>query len=245
MIPFTSVTQFWVNLSLFNDLIKMAKDVGFGGLAKIYTVGTGTWRSIGNAPDHPIAFPFNAFLNGALHWRNDLPRRGDFIRSFDFNTEQFGTVPPPDHFLELDNYDADCTTNGVLGGCLFIFHCPDFKQIDIWVMKEYGVKESWTKQFVIEVTYPKRYGSGYYEPLLVLSNGEIIMLEHKVTIVCYNQKRKHIRGTKFFKIRSSFDSIAYTPCFVSLYNVAKGEQISRMRSTRMYDKISKDEFLGL
>ncbi|KAE8660100.1 F-box and associated interaction domains-containing protein [Hibiscus syriacus] len=214
-----------------------------GKTARIYTVGTGTWRSIGNALNHPIALPFNAFLNGALHFRNYLPRVGEFIHSFHFDTEQFGTVPPPDHFLELDNFDAECTTSGVLGDWLFITYFSNYRQIDIWVMKEYGVKESWTKQFVIRDIFP--YGSGYYEPMVVLRNGEIFLLLNTQTIVCYSQKRKQIGGTKFFKIRSLLDAIAYTPCFVSLYNVAKGEQVSRMRSTGVYDKICKDEFLWL
>ncbi|KAK9020140.1 hypothetical protein V6N11_054633 [Hibiscus sabdariffa] len=214
-------------------------------MVEIYTIGTGTWRNIGNAPIHCSTLPFDAFLNGAIHWRNFLPRGGEFIHSFNFDTEQFGTVPPPDHFLELDDFSAEFTTSGVLGGCLFIIHFPDFAKFDIWVMKEYGVKESWTKQFVIQDMYPKGYGSDTYEPLVVLSNGEIFMLLNNQEIVCYNQKRKHLRGCKFFKIRSIFDTIAYTPCFVSLYNVAKGEQISRMRSTGVHDKICKDKFLCL
>ncbi|KAE8736000.1 F-box and associated interaction domains-containing protein [Hibiscus syriacus] len=144
--------------------------------AEIYTDGTGTWRSIGNAPHRYIDLPFDAFLNGALHWRRFHPSGGEFIHSFDFDTEHFGKVLPPDHFLELDEFAAEFTTSGVLGGCLFIIHFPDFKQFDIWVMKEYGVKESWTKQFIIKDMFPKGYGSDSYEPLIVLSNGEIFML---------------------------------------------------------------------
>ncbi|GMI70364.1 hypothetical protein HRI_000705700 [Hibiscus trionum] len=60
-------------------------------------------------------------------------------------------------------------------------------------------------------------------------------------IVCYNQKRKQIRETKFFRTRSELYAIAYTPCFVSLYNVAKGEHISRMQGTRVCDKICIEE----
>ncbi|MBA0664738.1 hypothetical protein Goklo_004699, partial [Gossypium klotzschianum] len=141
-------------------------------MAEIYTIGNRTWRSIGfgNAPTDLVSLPFNAFLNGALHWYNiSFGGAGEFINSFDIDTEQFGIVPPPDHFQELDKVFTEYTTTGVLGDCLFICYFPDFVEFDIWVMKEYGVKESWTKQF---------------------------------------------------------DAIAYTPCLVSLYNVAKGEQIS-------------------
>lgn len=167
-------------------------------------------------------------MNGALHWYNiSFGGAGEFINSFDIDTEQFGIAPPPDHFQELDKVFTEYTTTGVLGDCLFICYFPDFVEFDIWVMKEYGVKESWTKQFVIKDMYPKGYGWDIYQPMLVLSNGEIFMLLNNEEITCYNQKRRHMRGAKSFRIRSQFDAIAYTPCLVSLYNVAKGEQISR------------------
>ncbi|TYH50303.1 hypothetical protein ES332_D10G196700v1 [Gossypium tomentosum] len=195
------VTQFWVNLSQFNHLVRVGIGVLFRGLViQLSLINAnfckaiilhGTWRSIGNAPTDYVSLPFNAFLNGAHHWSKSF-LRGEFINSFDFDTEQFGIVPPPHHFQELDKYSSGCTKTGVLGGCLFI--CP------------YGVKESWTKQFVIKHVY-----SGSYQPMLVLSNGEIFI---------------YMRGAKSFRIRSKFDAIANTPCFVSLYNVAKGEQIS-------------------
>ncbi|XP_017643114.2 F-box protein At3g07870-like [Gossypium arboreum] len=170
-------------------------------------IGSGTWRSIGNAPTDFVSLPFNAFLNGGLHW-SKFSLRGEFINFFDFDTEQFGIVPPPHHFQELDRYSSGCTKTGVLGGCLFICHCPDFMQFDIWVMKEYGVKESWTKQFVLKHVY-----SGSYQPMLVLSNGEIFMLSNYPKITCYNQKGIYMRGAKSFRIRLKFHAISYMLCF--------------------------------
>ncbi|GMI70363.1 F-Box Protein92 [Hibiscus trionum] len=211
--------------------------------AEIYTIGTGAWRSIGNAPTDLVSLPSNAFVNGALHWHNISPRGGEFINSFDFDAEQFGIVPPPDHFKESNKKYAEFTMTGVLGGCLFIINFEASTQFDIWVMKEYGVKESWTKQFVINNLIPKGFGSDFYQPLVVLSNGEIFMLLNHEAIVCYNQKRKHTRHAKFFRIRSQFDAIAYTPCFLSLCNVAKREQVFRMQSTGVYYKICKQAYL--
>ncbi|TYG50673.1 hypothetical protein ES288_D10G194100v1 [Gossypium darwinii] len=211
-----------------------------------------TWRSIGfgNAPTDLVSLPFNAFLNGALHWYNiSFGGAGEFINSFDIDTEQFGIAPPPDHFQELDKVFTEYTTTGVLGDCLFICYFPDFVEFDIWVMKEYGVKESWTKQFVIKDMYPKGYGWDIYQPMLVLSNGEIFMLLNNEEITCYNQKRRHMRGAKSFRIRSQFDAIAYTPCLASLYNVAKGEQISSFhadlyaRNAEICYMESKKEFM--
>ncbi|EOY06305.1 hypothetical protein QUC31_016345 [Theobroma cacao] len=211
-------------------------------VAEIYTIGTGSWRSIGNAPTDTVALPFNAFLNGTLHWFPCTPNGSEFIHSFDFETEQFGTLPPPDHFREEDKKFTNYARIGVLGGCLFIIYFTNSIRFDIWVMKEYGVKESWTKQFVIENLYPKQGSWDFYEPMVVLNNGEILMLYNNDAVVCYNQKRRNLRGTKFFRTRSQFDAIAYIPCFISLYNVAKGEQISRIQGTREYEKLCTEEF---
>ncbi|MBA0871193.1 hypothetical protein Goshw_022396, partial [Gossypium schwendimanii] len=82
-------------------------------MAEIYTIGSGTWRSIGNAPTDYVSLPFNAFLNEAHHWSKSF-LRGEFINSFDFDTEQFGIVPPPHHFQEMDKYSLGCTKTGVL-----------------------------------------------------------------------------------------------------------------------------------
>ncbi|KAK5794304.1 hypothetical protein PVK06_035524 [Gossypium arboreum] len=120
-------------------------------MAEIYTIGSGTWRSIGNTPTGSVSLPFNAFLNGALHWSKSS-LGGEFINSFDFDTERFGIVPPPDHFQELDKESGD-TTTGVLGGCLFIIHLAISELFEIWVV-EYGVKESRTKQFVVQFAVP-------------------------------------------------------------------------------------------
>ncbi|XVE65708.1 hypothetical protein DITRI_Ditri08aG0021500 [Diplodiscus trichospermus] len=211
-------------------------------MAQIYTIGSGSWRSIGNAPTDTVALPFNAFLNGALHWFPCTPNGSEFIYSFDFDAEQFGTLPPPDHFREEDKKFTNYSRIGVLGGCLFMIYFTNSRRFDIWVMTEYGVKESWTKQFVIENLYPKQGSWDFYEPMVVLNNGEILMMYNNDAVVCYNQKRKNIRGTKFFRTRSQFDAIAFTPCFVSLQTVAKGEQISRMQGTSIFDKLCTEEF---
>ncbi|MBA0696569.1 hypothetical protein Goari_003111, partial [Gossypium aridum] len=134
-----------------------------------------------------------------------------FISSFDFDTEQFGIVPPPHHFQELDKYSSECTKTGVLGGCLFIIHFTISLKFVIWDMKEYGAKESWTKQFVIEyLEHSKRNGYYSYQPMVVLSNGDTLMLYNNGVIVCCNQKRKHLRRTKLIQTRSCFNTIAYT-----------------------------------
>ncbi|CAN6548112.1 unnamed protein product [Malus baccata var. baccata] len=100
-------------------------------------------------------------------------------------------------------------------------------------MKNYGVQESWTKTLVIENLYDRELSCDLYEPMVYLSNGEIIMSlsYNDWIVVCYNQKRKSLRDTKFTKSRE-FRPIGYNPCF----DVAKAEEVKRVQGARKCDK---------
>ncbi|GLU08282.1 hypothetical protein SLE2022_252030 [Rubroshorea leprosula] len=207
---------------------------------EICTIGTATWRSIGVGPKDLVTLPFNSFLNGALHWSTCTPNGSQFIHTFSFVTERFGTVPPPPHFSQEDMKFSDFLRIGVLGGCLYAIFFENSLRLDIWVMKEYGVRESWTKQFAVENLYPRKHSWDLYEPVVVLNNGEILLVYNNDLVVCYHPKRKCLRGTKMFRTRSQFNAIAYTPSLVSLYAVAKGEQISRTRGTGKYERLAAE-----
>ncbi|CAN1173431.1 F-box protein CPR1 [Linum perenne] len=92
-----------------------------------------------------------AFLGGAIHWIatsfNDLatPRT---ILGFDLGLCECKEIPQPD-------YAKGGGLNlrvAVLGNCLSIFDYCKGKFVDVWMMKEYGVKDSWMKLF--SVPYP-------------------------------------------------------------------------------------------
>uniref|UniRef100_A0A2N9FES2 F-box associated beta-propeller type 1 domain-containing protein n=1 Tax=Fagus sylvatica TaxID=28930 RepID=A0A2N9FES2_FAGSY len=115
--------------------------------AEVYTLSTDSWRrvviSLGS-----IDFLSSSFCNGALHFIASSESR-QFILSFDFNDERFREIMLPqnydDDILELPIYRL-----AVFKGSLAFFVC-DFG-VDlvsdicyIWVMREYGVVESWTK----------------------------------------------------------------------------------------------------
>ncbi|RZC79236.1 hypothetical protein C5167_003431 [Papaver somniferum] len=70
---------------------------------------------------------------------------------------------------------------------------------DVWVMEEYGVRESWTKRF----TVPQRtINFVYFRPIDYLLNGEQILLSVRSqntcsnVLVCYNPKSKRAKILK-------------------------------------------------
>ncbi|XAR55274.1 hypothetical protein NMG60_11035305 [Bertholletia excelsa] len=112
------------------------------------------WRSIGKAPYKVEGRASEALVNGRLHWLTkpeisiDLQylQRIRRIISFDLGDERFREVPRPKcGVLDRPNYHL-----AVLGGCLSAVICSHYVHYEIWIMREYGVKESWVREFCIE-----------------------------------------------------------------------------------------------
>ncbi|XP_068331591.1 F-box protein At3g07870-like [Pyrus communis] len=106
------------------------------------------------------------------------------------------------------------------------------RQFDMWVMKEYGVQDSWTKTLVVENLYLRERSCDLYEPLIFLSNGEILMSYNDWIVVCYDPNRKNLRETRIARTQSDFRAYAYSPSFVSLYFASKGEEVKRVGTAK-------------
>ncbi|KAK9697291.1 hypothetical protein RND81_08G027800 [Saponaria officinalis] len=97
--------------------------------------------------DHGVA------TNNYLHWNiiEFDPEVYEYSRgailSFDICNEKWGRVPVLDEFV-IKSYILEI---GVLDGCLcaLISREINHHNLELWMMKEYGVKESWTKMFKV------------------------------------------------------------------------------------------------
>ncbi|KAK6930061.1 F-box domain [Dillenia turbinata] len=80
------------------------------------------------------------YLNGSLHWRG-FSRDCEHVFKivyFDLVKEEFGEFPLPIKHTGL---------LGAIGGCLCVCARSVGSLVEVFVMKEYGVKESWSKMF--------------------------------------------------------------------------------------------------
>uniref|UniRef100_A0A5B7AXY7 F-box domain-containing protein n=1 Tax=Davidia involucrata TaxID=16924 RepID=A0A5B7AXY7_DAVIN len=194
--------------------------------AEIHTVGTNSWRSIGGdvLPKLCCPSPQSIFLNGALHWMPETLLSSNLIdiNSFDFENEEFQSIPLPAQFgVERITRTARL---GLLGGCLCIYDTSFSPQLDIWMMKDYGVKESWTKQYVIETPEFSRS----FHPVRILDNGEILFVKCVIGILAYNPREKKFRdvGVSWLP-KENFLPIDFTSSFVSLKNAATGQHFQQ------------------
>ncbi|KAK4577668.1 hypothetical protein RGQ29_027970 [Quercus rubra] len=120
-------------------------------MVQIYTLGTGTWRNITNpGPGSLSAFPENhlsVFVNGAVHWIASI--EDDYIiyviLSFDIRDNTFHEVALPE---SLDDVNKLNIKVAVHDGSLALFKSA-LTCCSVWVIKEYGVAESWTSYMIL------------------------------------------------------------------------------------------------
>ncbi|KAE8713696.1 Pyridoxal phosphate phosphatase-related protein [Hibiscus syriacus] len=124
----------------------------------VYSLKADSWKRIDDFPyDFPTNYNDGAYVNNALHWVGDEIGEfhgGQVIFTLDLATEKYYDVPEGDTSFKIKKCGGDCPyfgymNAGVLGGCLCVSRdystCPVEDHINVWVVKEYGVKESWTE----------------------------------------------------------------------------------------------------
>ncbi|OMO90612.1 hypothetical protein COLO4_19027 [Corchorus olitorius] len=121
----------------------------------IYSLKAGIWRSCFQKnpcfPSDPtLLFQRRAILaNNALHWmlRDKISPSIGLVVAFDLTSERYRCVSLP--LLVKGKRLYHQINIKELGGCLCMigrrYHTCYDNYVDIWVMEEYGVRESWTK----------------------------------------------------------------------------------------------------
>ncbi|KAG5515671.1 hypothetical protein RHGRI_036648 [Rhododendron griersonianum] len=166
------------------------------------------------------------FLHARLHLMMDLiSGTGILARMLQImssGSEQFRAVPGPSRFC---GSQKEYMRLGVLQGCLSICDFSDGDHVDIWLMKDYGVKQSWSKDFYIVKMINETEIYDYYEPIMVLESGLILMLVNQDSLLVYDPGLEHYEDVHIYGIASMFRGIAHVPNLVSLGDVARGENL--------------------
>ncbi|KAF3956130.1 hypothetical protein CMV_018720 [Castanea mollissima] len=127
--------------------------------------------------DGILAFPF---VSGHLHWMIGMIKGGgqerrytSMILSFDVNSEKFKELPLPDD--EESGILPKCITSFKGKLALIKFEHAFSELCSIWVMREYGVLDSWNKLCVLPIENPTAFiGFTKYGLLLVRNRSHLV-----------------------------------------------------------------------
>ncbi|XP_058787910.1 F-box/kelch-repeat protein At3g23880-like [Vicia villosa] len=107
--------------------------------AKVYTLKTDSWRTIqpfpsdfGTLPDYPQG-RYGKYVSSTVNWMTCQR----WIVSFDLVNESYRKILPPRQQREPIYLGLSVLRDWL---CIISDH-------DVWVMKEYGIRDSWTKLF--------------------------------------------------------------------------------------------------
>ncbi|RHN54325.1 hypothetical protein MtrunA17_Chr5g0405461 [Medicago truncatula] len=175
-------------------------------------------------------------INGALHWIG-FEGQEMSILCFCLETEKLQSFPSPPVFQNHNN-GFRCNKRihmGKLRGLLYICDTYPFRDVAMWDMNEYGIGESWTKVYNIDIVVrpvsplgrPDSRHYGLCWPVKHFEEGAAILLYHSCNCLIYYEPEKH--GFKVFRIHGTssefVEIIPHVPSLISLKDVVKGDNI--------------------
>jgi len=214
-------------------------------LVEIYTLRTGAWRSF-TAPGPPYYFrePMgggslrNVFFNGAVHWPACTPEHPrpfrHFIMSFDMEDEVFREMAMPRSLQGEETFEFFMS---VVDGLLAVIPYRDNQEdMSVWVMKEYGTAESWTKQINIKF----ECGSYSCGPIGFTKNGEVLLEDREENLCSYERNSEQSWYLHIYDVSDwlYFDSYVES---LALLNVADGVLEVQATSSRVSKLKAKEK----
>lgn len=166
-------------------------------------------------------------MYGRIHYRIRVSREDQHfccigglcneIICFDPVTEKFDIFPVPES--KSGRVEDIIVGVGVLNECLCMTRL-DKGDVEILVMKEYGVKESWTSLFFVGNLniYP---WSGAVVPLFMTDNGELILMINsnirEKNVILYDPKNGNMQDIQLVDGRKEYTSctISYVESLIS------------------------------
>ncbi|KAL2932304.1 F-box protein CPR1 [Bienertia sinuspersici] len=168
----------------------------FKSQVMVYSLKTDSWI---RAPDVPCPYfsyrDDGVFVNGTLHWVHESLLKDEkrfMIVGFNLGNHSFTEVPQPKFEEKFINLRV-----GMLDGCLCLIS-NDLDHSDIWVMKEYGVVESWTRLYKVEqsqhlmfLEWPIAYSLDRQKLFLQLNTWRVVSLDLQTMVA------KDIKASNF------------------------------------------------
>ncbi|XP_026420429.1 F-box protein CPR1-like [Papaver somniferum] len=208
---------------------KLIKAVGFVGVTsrcgvQLYNLGSNSWNN--TYQFIPYCFQWyirrsSITVHGSLHWlarpgveNMQMQRIPDVIVSFGICEDRFQDLALP---AAVENEGVvKKQLLGALDGCLCLFLQQPGRRVDMWVMREYGVKESWSILYTTNnqllVHYPFRINSLVHS----FENGEILLANYDHSFILYNPRHDKAKKVTIPGIYGSCIAESYVTSLFSL-----------------------------
>lgn len=189
-------------------------------VTKVYTFGDSSWKTIQNLGY--LGYPKNVlgkFVGDTLNWVvngvSDVTPHQWVILSFDTRKEVFQEVLLPD----FGDDNPEEPIQAVLKDCLCVCYDHEETHLVVWLMREYGVRESWMKLMVIPHEELQIFGFvPYIEPLCMSENGMVLVYTTFVRALVYDSKvgrleYPNIQSDKVWNEQFVYVESLVSPCF--------------------------------
>ncbi|KAF5185207.1 F-box protein [Thalictrum thalictroides] len=172
----------------------------------VYTLGIdSSWRTLEQEIPYMYnsksVFSFAPVVNGAFHWILSKQNASNFVGvivSFDIKDEVFLEIPHPND-VNLYRGKSTFMTLWEWDGLLSLSYFK-YNDYQVWVMKTYGVVDSWVKLIQIGNMEEIPGSVVYIQPLGVAPNGEVILEKNHKDLMLYNVATKSLQILEEFSV---------------------------------------------
>ncbi|KAM1384988.1 F-box protein CPR1-like [Malus sylvestris] len=227
-------------------LVRISQFIGLDYLSfvsevRVFSLRNNAWKRLEDMP-YVLCYTrkMGILVSGCVHWvvtRNlELDQHAmELVIAFDVTNETCGEVPMP------QNMDRKCQIDvGYLGGCLCIVAKYEDKGVDVWTLKEYGVKESWSKLFTVSQT--RRIKS--VRPLVYSKNGsEVLFEQDHENLAWFDLKSQRVKSVKVRGLPDLFEAVVCMESLVSVHPCRREDKKKQEAAGDLKNK-KRDDFLS-
>ncbi|XP_058767133.1 F-box/kelch-repeat protein At3g23880-like [Vicia villosa] len=174
-------------------LVLYNSDIEHATRAKLYTLKADSWRTIQPFPSDfgtLLTYPRGRYVSGTVNWMTCQRS----IVSFDLVNESYRKILPPRQQRKPRYLGLSVLRDWL---CITYDH-------DVWVMKEYGILDSWTKLFnVTHLLNPLSNSFRLTNLLYIFQDDQVLLVfEHflgRVSLIVYNFKNDTSKVSSMLK----------------------------------------------
>ncbi|XP_030963620.1 F-box/kelch-repeat protein At3g23880-like [Quercus lobata] len=206
-----------------HQLVKIRSEGAKPPLVEVYSVTEGSWRITSGGDSYPAKITISnwphqaASLNGAVYFpANDWGEaQSSVVLSFDLGDEVFRVISLPNGKFKLNARIVTSVFKGLLSLICYEhqlmgeYYMCSVKSCSVWVMKESGDVDSWTKQFNIDLDMQYWKVLGFWKNDHIL--GQKIQLDASM-LFSYDPESQQVNNLGFYG--SSWYSYSYADNYV-------------------------------